>query len=51
MSDKALNEIDTSDVADVTLIDQHHGDTLSGSLIGATKEGGELKIWVDAEMD
>lgn len=51
MSEKALSEIDAEKVYDLKVIDQHHGDTLSGSLIGVEQNDEELIVWIDTEME
>jgi len=50
MSRKALNQIDTSDVSEITIVDQSGNDETSGSLIGVEKDGHELTIWIDSTI-
>lgn len=53
MSEHALEEVDIEQATDLTVIDQHTGETVAAedTIIGADEvEDGNLTIFIDSEM-
>ncbi len=54
MSEKMLEEVDIAQATELTVIDQHTGETVADedTIIGADEvENGALTIFVDSEME